>query len=286
MPTAFRASRSRSFRRRYERRTVTAKRPDLSRKAINLSVLGRSLQHPAVVYPAALGVLGALGAALLVSSPALLAAAAAAGGAAAIGLGANYLLRHERFAKEYLARAHAAILAERAAMLENLEQELRETGRKEAVRQFERFSDKIRAFEEMLGDKLGTSELTHARFLGIAEQVYLSAVDNLRAVVFASRSARTIDAGYIGARIGALEGGNKPAQEAELQGLREQLRLHSEHDARIDAALSQNEQALARLDAALAAVSQMKTEPGRAAVDMETAMQELSRIAQRARDYA
>lgn len=264
---------------------MTPRRPDLSRRAIKLSVLGRSLQHPAVVYPAALGVLGALGAVLLVSSPALLGAAAAAGGVAAIGLGANYLLRHERFAKEYLASAHAAILAERAAMLENLEQELRETGRKEAVRQFERFSEKIRAFEEMLGEKLGENEITHARFLGIAEQVYLSAVDNLRAVVFAARSAKTIDAGYIGARISTLEHGKKAAQQDELQSLREQLRLHSDHHARIDAALSQNEQALARLDAALAAVSQMKTESGRAAVDMETAMQELSRIAQRARDY-
>jgi hypothetical protein len=30
----------------------------------------------------------------------------------------------------------------------------------------------------------------------------------------------------------------------------------------------------------------MKTEPGRATVDMETAMRELARIAQRAREYA
>jgi hypothetical protein len=263
---------------------TAAKRPDLSRRAINLSVLGRSLQHPAVVYPAAIGVIGALGASLLISSPLVAAAAAAAGGVAAIGLGANYFFRHERFAREYLDSAHAAILAERAAMLENLEQDLREAGRKEALRQLVRFREKIRAFEELLGEKLGPNEITHARFLGIAEQVYLSGIDNLRGVVFAARSAQTIDSAYIKERIATLERAKK--NEGELASLREQLRLHGEHLARIDAALAQNEQALARLDAALAAVSQMKTEAGRATVDMETAMRELSRIAQRAREYA
>lgn len=266
---------------------MTERRADLSRKAINLSVFTRSLQHPAVVYPAVLGLLGGLGAALLVSSPAVLIGAATAGGIAVAGLGANYLFRRERFAKEYIQAVSAEISAERAAMLENLEQDLRETARKEAaVRQLGRLRDKIETFEQMLGEKLGESELTHARFLGIAEQVYLSGVDNLRSVVFAGRGAAAIDVPYIRTRIAALEASKRADRNAELQSLNEQLRLHAEHMARIDAALAQNEQALARLDAAIAAVSQMKTEASRASVDMETAMKELSRVAQRAREYS
>jgi hypothetical protein len=267
---------------------MSAKRPDLSRSAINLAVFTRSLQHPAVVYPAALGALGGLGAALLTGSPLVLVGAAIAGGAAAVGLGVNYLLRHERFAKEYLESANAAIQAERAAVLKDLEQDLKAIGRKEAGRQLDRFREKIAAFGEVLADKLGPNELTHARFLGIAEQVYLSGIDNLRGIVFAARSVFSIDERYIRERAGALErmGKRSAAQERELAGLREQLKVRAEQLAKIDALLAQNEEALARFDAALAAIAEMKTEPERAAVDMETAMAELARIAKRARDYA
>ena len=264
---------------------MAARRPDLSSKAINRSVVARALQHPAVVYPAAAGAIGGLGVALLAAPPALAIGAAVAGVLAVVGFGANYLLRHERFAKEYVADASAAIQAERETALETLEQDLFKLGRKDAMRQLDRFREKMRAFEEMLSEKLGENELTHARFLGIAEQVYLSALDNLRGVVYAARSQATIDAAYIRHRIATLEGA-KPVRAGEIEALKEQLRLHGEHIQRNESALAQNEQALARLDAALAAVSQMKTEAGRAPLDMETAMQELSRIAKRAREYA
>ncbi len=217
----------------------------------------------------------------------MLAAAAAAGGVAAIGFGVNFLLRRERFAREYLATASAAILAERQAMLENLEQDLQAVGAREGARQLERFQEKIGAFEEVLGDKLGPHELTHARFLGVAEQVYLSGIDNLRGIAVAARGSAAIDEAYIAGRIEALEniGRRSATQEQECSGLREQLKVRGEHLARIDALLAQNEQALGRLDAALAAVAGMRTEPDRAALDMETAIDELARIAQRAREY-
>lgn len=266
---------------------MRAKRPDLSQSAINLAVLTRSLQHPAVVYPAALGLLGAAGGALLVGSPLIFGAAAAAGGIAALGFGVNFLLRRDRIASEYLASANKAILAERELMLQNLEHDLKETGAREGVRQLERFQEKMDAFEEVLGDKLGPHELTHARFLGVAEQVCLSGIDNLRGIALAARSSAAIDAGYIRGRIATLEKGGRGsgAQEQELAGLKEQLRVHAEHAAKTEERLAQNEQALARLDAALAAVAAMRTEPDRAAVDMETAIDELSKIAQRAREY-
>ena len=266
---------------------MALKRPDLSQSAINLAVLTRSLQHPSVVYPAALGLIGAAGGALLVGSPLVFGAAALAGGVAALGFGVNYLLRRDRIAAEYLASASQAILAERERMLENLEQDLKESAAAEALRQLERFQEKMEAFQEVLGDKLGPHELTHARFLGVAEQVCLSGIDNLRSIALAARSSASIDAGYIRARIAKLEksGAASAAQAEELAGLKEQLRVQAEHAERTEQRLAQNEQALARLDAALAAVAAMRTEPDRAAVSMETAIDELSRIAQRAREY-
>jgi hypothetical protein len=265
---------------------MASSRPDLSTAAINTAVFTRSLQHPSFVYPAALGALGGLGA-LLFGGPTLIAGAAVAAAAAAVGLGVNCVLRREAIAREYVEYAHSQILAERTAMLQELEQDLKKAANKDATRQFERFREKIRAFEEALGDKLQTGELTYARFLGIAEQVYLSAIDNLRGVVAAARSERAIDENYIGGRIAEIEGAPKrsEAKERELAGLKEQLRIDTEQKAKIEGLLAQNEEALGRFDAAIAAIGDMKTGSGEATMDMESAMSELARIAKRARDY-
>ncbi|HTN28497.1 MAG TPA: hypothetical protein VL180_12000 [Burkholderiales bacterium] len=265
---------------------MASSRPDLSSAAINTAVVSRSLQHPSFVYPAAIGALGGLGA-LLFGGPLLTAGAAVAAAAAAVGFGVNCVLRREAIAKEYVEYAHSQILAERTAMLQELEQDLKKAANKDATRQFERFREKIRAFEEVLGDKLQTGELTYARFLGIAEQVYLSAIDNLRGVVAAARSEQAIDESYIGGRIAEIEraANRSEAKERELAGLKEQLRIDTEQKAKIERLLAQNEEALGRFDAAIAAIGDMKTGAEGATMDMESAMSELARIAKRARDY-
>ena len=267
---------------------MASARPDFSGAAVNAAVVSRSLQHPTFVYPAALGALGGLGALLFGGPPLLIAGAAVAAGVAAVGFGVNCVLRKETLARQYLAAANSQIAAERNAMLQDLEADLEQAGNKEAARQFERFREKIRTFEELLADKLGPNELTHARFLGIAEQVYLSGIDNLRGMVSAARSAAAIDERYIADRIGKLEHSDKrsAARERELAGLREQLRVGGEQAAKIETLLAQNEEALARFDTALAAIGDMKTGAERAAMDMESAMSELNRIAKRAREYA
>lgn len=267
---------------------MAAARPDLSSAAVNAAVVSRSLQHPTFVYPAAAGALGGLAALAFGASPLLIVGAGIAAGVAAVGFGVNAVLRKETIARQYLAFANAQIAAERDAMLKDLESDLGEAGHKEAARQFERFREKIKTFEELLADKLGPNELTHARFLGIAEQVYLSGIDNLRGIVSAARSTAAIDERYIRERIGALErsGKQSEARERELAGLRGQLKVRGEQAAKIETLLAQNEEALAQFDTALAAVGDMKTGAERATMDMESAMGELNRIAKRARDYA
>ena len=261
--------------------------PDLSKRAVDWAVLSSSLQHPAVVYPAAAGVLGGLGVALLTSSPALIAGAAIGGGVALLSLGVNYVFRREYFASRYIDSAHKALVAYRETMLEHLEQDLLEAGSNEGRSQFQRFGEKIEAFEEVLDEKLGKQELTYGRFLGIAEQVYLSGIDNLRQIALALKGMETVDEKYIGKRIAALETGPRSeARNEELAGLKQQLDLRKEQLNRIDACLAQNEQALAQLDAALAAIAEMKTGSAQSSTTMETAMNDLQSIARRAREYS
>src|SRR5256885_16630542 len=89
---------------------MPAELPDFSKRAIDWAVLSSSLQHPAVIYPAAAGVLGGLGAALLTASPALITGAAIGGGVALVSLGVNCLLRRPHFASSPIQKAPQAVI--------------------------------------------------------------------------------------------------------------------------------------------------------------------------------
>jgi hypothetical protein len=267
---------------------MAAPMPDLSKGAVDKAVLAGALQHPAVVYPAAAGVIGGLGAAVLTASPLMIAGAAVGGGIAVLALGVNYLFRRDYFATRYLEAAHQNLVEYRKALLATLEQDLVQVKAKEAIAQLERFSDKLRTFEDVLDDKLDPGEITFQRFMGIAEQVYLSGLDNLRQVASARKGAGAVDETYIRSRIKQLKSGDGPelskAKKDEVASLEKQLEIATKHSGSVEALLAQNEQALAQMDAALAAVAEMKT--GSASVGMETAMADLQHIASRAGAYS
>jgi hypothetical protein len=98
---------------------------------------------------------------------------------------------------------------------------------------------------------------------------------------------QTVDEKYIRQRIGVLERGDPSASKTqELASLKQQLDLRTDHLKKVEICLAQNEQALAQLDLALAAIGEMKTGSQQSDVNMETAMNDLQQIASRARDYS
>lgn len=259
-----------------------------SPSAIRRSVFAQTLQHPTVLYPAAAGVLGGVGALLLTASPLMTATAIAGGGVALASWLVNYLGRREVFANRYLARAHGDLTAKRRAVLESLEVELEAVRSAEGLKQLERFRNKMAAFEDVLARKFGRTELTFGRFLGIAEQVYLSGVDNLHAIALSLKTAATVDESYIEGRLRRLreDPATSPVEEQEVASLEQQLELRRDRLRRVDEWLAMNEQALAQLDLSSVAVAEIKTQGGQAATDMESAMRELADIAARAQEYS
>lgn len=255
---------------------------DLSPGAIKKAVLGQTLQHPTVVYPAVLGVLGGIGAAVVAGTPLILGAVAVAGSAAAVAFAVNYFARHDRIAGTYLAELRQRMAAEREAHIADLAADLKAVKSNEGVRQLERISAKIKTFQEVLTERLSPAELTFARFSAIAESVFLAAVDNLRAIHLSLKTLDVIDEKYIAERLRQLKDGK---DSVEAQGLRDQLEQASKLHERVKARLGQNERAMAELDRATAAVGEMRTGSNRPTLDIETAMQELARIAQRSADY-
>jgi hypothetical protein len=237
------------------------------------------------VYPAVLGALGGLGTALVVGSPLLAGAAVIAGGAAVAALATNFFLRHDRIAGSYLESVRKRLAAERQTQIADLAEDLKEVKASEASRQLDRFVEKISAFQTVLAERLSPGELTFARFSAIAEAVFLAGVDNLRAIHLAMKSLQAVDEPYLTQRLKALERAPRAEPGEEEKGLRDQLTHAATLRDRIKERLGQNEKAMAELDRATAAVGEMKTGADRPSLDMESAMQELARIAQRSTAY-
>jgi hypothetical protein len=89
-------------------------------------------------------------------------------------------------------------------------------------------------------------------------------------------------------RIGTLEAAQprSQAQATELTGLKQQLEVRKKNEAKVESCIAQNEQALAQLDLALAAIADMKTGSSQSGIGMETAMSDLQQIASRAGAYS
>jgi hypothetical protein len=75
---------------------------NFSKKAVGKAVLKSTTRHPAVLYPAAAGLLGGLAALLLEPSLWMLGIAGAGIGLSALGWGINFGLRKQQFANEYV----------------------------------------------------------------------------------------------------------------------------------------------------------------------------------------
>jgi hypothetical protein len=254
----------------------------LTPQALRRAVLAQSVQHPAVVYPAAMGVLGGIAATAVLSSPMVVGAAVVASGVAVTALLVNVFARHDDIAGKYLRDLRERLARERKAQIEDLAGDLEAVAAAAGLRQLQRFVEKLTTFQAVLGEKLSPNELTFERFSAIAEAVFLAGVENLRSVHLAHKTMQSIDEAYLKRRIQEVE--RSTHEGPQLAGLREQLAQVEVLRKRIADRLGENELALAELDKATAAVGDMKS-GSVATMDMESAMAELARIAQRSSQY-
>lgn len=269
-------------------RRKASRDPDFSQAAVSKAVLKTTFQRPYVLYPIAVGILGSAAAALL--GPSLVFGIAGVLGTA-VGLGSwavDYSMRREHHANAYLRGLHQALKQRRATVIETLERDLQEADTAQGLSQLARLNEKYQAFEEMLRKKLDPKELTYGRYLGMAEQVYLSGLDNLHRIVNTLTSIRAIDDKYLDQRIEELKALNGPSdvQAKELDALMKRRTLKEQQIEKVGHWMVENERAMTRMDETIAAIASMVTIKGHASTDMETAMKELQRLVQRAEDYS
>jgi hypothetical protein len=170
--------------------------------------------------------------------------------------------------------------------LAELEAELGELEDARPARQLQAVQEKRDNLAEVLKRRLDAGELTYARYLTTAQQVYIAALDNLHEVAVAQRSISAIDDAYIDRRIGKLDQQNEhgAAAEKERKSLVDRRALRDTQNTRIAEMLGQNEAAMTALDRTATALADAPI--GRTPEDAEAAMVALEELAQRAGKYA
>ncbi|MEN8207312.1 MAG: hypothetical protein ABFS24_15085 [Pseudomonadota bacterium] len=261
---------------------------DFSPQAITRAVLKSTAQKPYVLYPAAAGILGGM-AALLLSPSWLFVVPAALG--VTVGLGAwavDATIRREQHASEYLNHMQKILAGRVDRTIRTLEKELREVESKQGLGQLERLRSKYHAFEELLRRKLDPDEITFRRYLGMTEQVFLAGLDNLKHVSDILKGSNAIDEVHVRQRLQDLDGqGSLPtAEQREYSTLEARLELLGSQRVKVQEWFSQNEAAMTQMDSIMAAIAEMDTANTHAVMGMESAMQELGALAERAKSYS
>jgi hypothetical protein len=260
---------------------------DFSQKAIKKAVKGDVLQSPLFLYPATIGALSGM-AMLAIGLSVPLAAAMTTG----ITLGAGgalfrYFFRREQIGRAYLNRMHQAMNTRRQQLLRELSERLKALDFQLGQIQLQQLQDKFQNFVGILNQALSPEEITHGRYLGVAEQVYLSSLDNLERAAGALASVRTIDLKRIEQRIRDIhvDGVVTEAESHEKQTLDQRRGLLEQQQDKVAFLIAQNEKAMTQLDFTAAAIADMKTRSGQASMDMETAIAELQQLIENAPKY-
>ncbi len=267
---------------------------DFSKTAVSRAVLKTTLQHPVSLYSSGVGLLGWLAIGVLgASAPAVIAAV----GGTTLGLGSwivNFFLRGDRLAQQYVENIEREMEEYKQALTIRLVKDLERWNKlpgaeeyvSQGISQFQDIREKIDNFREVLGKKLNPHEVTFGRYLGSAEQLYLSVLDNLDKMATILESISTIDLSYIEERLRALQKLKSPAPTdvEERETLLERRSLRDDKLQEINVLLTENEQAMTEIEKAT--VSLVAITRSRAAVDMETARKQLEELASRAQQYA
>ncbi len=176
----------------------------------------------------------------------------------------------------------------RKEMMATLSSDFDELGFEQGNVQMKQLHEKFSNLVEVLKRRLNAGELTYGRYLAMAEQVYLSGIDNLQEVAVTLRSVSTIDRDHIESRLSELRnaGAPTPEQEQEFTALQSRDSLLDEQTGTATRLIAQNEAAMTVLDQTAAALAKARTGKGHADMDAEAAMAELEMLANRAGKYA
>lgn len=243
--------------------------------------LAISVQRPVAVYPATVGALAAAYSAafgLSLVSGGLMAAGLLVGFG---GWAIEYFVNGDKYGLEIVTKHRESLEVKRKKALKSLARELDQIGSDSGVNQLHQLKAKFENFENLLRKKLNPSELAYNRYLSMAEQVYLNALDNLEHLTTGIQSVSAIDIHSVEKRLEELS-----EQSDEYQALMDRKGLWEKQQARANKFLVDNEFAMTQIDHVSAKLAEVVTKSGRAQMDMELAMSELKDLIIKADKYS
>ena len=262
---------------------MTIENQPTSTKSLQKELFKNSLVSPYVLYPTVTAVLGGMAGALFGFSG--LVASIAVGGlfAAAGGFTTEFALRRDKNMKRIVSEINRQMEERRQAIVNDLKMEIAQQRLKSAEKQLNDFQSKFATFIDVLDDRFSPTELTFMRYSTVAEQVYLSGMDNLRNAVILQKASGMSDIEDLRKRLG----GAKSAEENNEQALlKERITGYEKTRKEIDDLMLMNERALTMLDQVTQKIARTQVSEGMASGDTETAMNELGRLGAMLAQYA
>ena len=256
---------------------------DLSPQAMRSEVYKASAQAPVTLYSATTFALSSFYLLLVGLNPIALVGAVAGGTLALANWVWQALINRDSRAAKIIEKYRKQLEAERSAAIANLNRELQALGEEEGKQQINLLNEKFSTFSRILGKKFQPEEITYARYLSIAEQVYLGALANLEKVSLTLQSIAAIDLAHIKAQI---ERHRQQKNSSTLQALQERLSLWEQQHAKALSLKNQNQIAMTQLDAVSARLADLDTSSKANTLQLDDALAELKRLIERAEKYS
>lgn len=248
------------------------------------ALFSRSIKSPFVLYPTVTAGLGAVAGALFGFNVIL--GAVLIGGAtlAAGGFLTEFGIRRNANVKQILLEATRDMEKQREEIIDLLHKEIDEKTLPKARNQLVDFKTKFDTFVDVLDDRFNPGELTFIRYMSVAEQVYLSGLDNLRNAVISSKAIQNTNPQDLNNRLNKLGASTNDA--IERAALTERLQGYEETVKNITDLIVLNEKALAVLDSVTQKIARTQFSKGMADSDTESAVEELGRMGAMLARYA
>lgn len=195
----------------------------------------------------------------------------------------NYMIRSDQFLHTHMDRLQKALQYSTDRKMVKLRQELKDHQHASIqVQQVDRVFDNL---AEILEHKFDTSELTYKRYYGMAQEVFLSSVDNLNEIALSLKSIEEIDKKYIRSRLKELDS-NDPLDRQEMETLEKRMGLFSATEQQVRSLLIENEKAMTLMSETAIEIAKIDINDQAGKVDMENSMKQLAEMITHSQDYS
>jgi hypothetical protein len=196
-----------------------------------------------------------------------------------------YLLKKTVFGRhaamlKIIEKVRNETIQEREKMMALVKDKLADLYHSVGLAQLSQLETKFSAFSQVLDMQFDRDELTHKRYLTVAEQLYFGAIDNLRTVTTLQLGMQAIDVESIQQNLRKSD--LDPARQDALQ---QRLNIYQQSAQREQSILASNEQVMTKLDEVTSRLSAIQSREGLSSLKLDSAMREIRHLIERVDDY-